>query len=97
MTREPEIVVTNHAILRWLERVDGVDIEALRRRLAAAARIGARHGASGVIVGRGRLVLRARVVKTVLLRGHVRVDMIDAPAIELDPSEIGTPGKRRRR
>lgn len=97
MTREPAVHVTDHALLRWLERVEGYDIEALRRRLALAARIGARHGAVGVILGAGRLVLRERVVKTVLRREHVRVDMIGAPQIELDPDEIRPARKGRRR
>lgn len=30
--------VTDHAILRWLERVEGVDVDAIRHRIARAVR-----------------------------------------------------------
>lgn len=40
--------VSDHALLRWLERVEGVDVEALRRRIAKAVRRGAEEGAEGV-------------------------------------------------
>lgn len=40
--------VSDHALLRWLERVEGVDVEAIRRRIAKAVRRGAEEGAEGI-------------------------------------------------
>lgn len=44
----PRLQVTDHAILRWLERVEGININAIRNRILATARIGVEHGASSV-------------------------------------------------
>lgn len=41
--------VTDHAVLRWLERVKGVDIEAVRREIGRVADKGITAGACGVI------------------------------------------------
>lgn len=40
--------VSDHALLRWLERVEGVDVEAIRRRIARAVRRGVEERAEGV-------------------------------------------------
>lgn len=40
--------VSDHAVLRWLQRVEGVNVEAIRRRIAEAARVGAGHQAEGI-------------------------------------------------
>lgn len=42
--------VTDHAVLRWLERVEGVDVDSIKRRIARAVRRGVDHGAAGVIL-----------------------------------------------
>ena len=42
--------VSDNALLRWLERVEGVDVEAIRRRIAKAVQGGADRGADGVRV-----------------------------------------------
>ena len=42
------IHVTDHAVLRWLERVEGVNIRAIRRRIHKSAKVAVKHGASGV-------------------------------------------------
>jgi len=55
MTRPP--AVTDHAVLRYLERVWGVDVAALRSRIAAEAGTGIRLGAAAVRRGRVRYVL----------------------------------------
>lgn len=44
------IVVTDHAVLRYLERVAGVDVEAARRHIANRVTMGAVLGAVGVSV-----------------------------------------------
>lgn len=41
--------VTDHAVLRWMERVQGVDIEAVRREIGRTADQGISAGASGVV------------------------------------------------
>lgn len=40
--------VSDHAVLRWLERVEGVNVDAIRRRIAKAVHRGAVEGAGGV-------------------------------------------------
>jgi hypothetical protein len=43
-----KVLVSDRAVLRWLQRVEGVDVAAIRRRIGAAAQLGADKGASGV-------------------------------------------------
>lgn len=43
-----EVHVTDHAVLRYLERACGVDIEAVRAEIARAVRRGVATGACGV-------------------------------------------------
>jgi len=40
--------VSDHALLRWLERVEGVDLVALRHRITKAVQRGAEERAEGV-------------------------------------------------
>lgn len=44
----PAVPVTDHAVLRYLERVQGWDIEAVRREIAAIAAPAVRMGACGI-------------------------------------------------
>jgi hypothetical protein len=53
-----EVRVSDHAVLRYLERAHGLDVEAVRQHLAGLAVNGARLGAAAVIVERVKLVLR---------------------------------------
>jgi hypothetical protein len=64
------ILVSDHAVLRWLERVEGYDIESLRADIARIAAIGIAHRAPVVIVGRGKVVMNeaSTAVLTVLPR-----------------------------
>lgn len=51
MTRLPPApVVSDHAVLRYLERVGGIDVEALRQAIGARTAVAAALGASGVSV-----------------------------------------------
>lgn len=52
------IYVTDHAVLRYLERAHGLDIDAVRRHLAGRVLNGAHLGAIGVTVENVKLVLR---------------------------------------
>ena len=60
--------VTDHALLRYLERVRGIDVEAIRAEIACAAvTTAAEFGCTTVILGNGaRLKLQGDVVATVL-------------------------------
>jgi len=75
--RPVEITVSDHAVLRWLERAQGLDIAAIRRLIAGLTVNAAELEAVAVQVGKVRFVLRnetgaaavpARVVVTTVLR-----------------------------
>lgn len=51
MARRDRIQVSDHAVIRWIERVAGVDVDALRRQIALEARHGLDLGARRVTVG----------------------------------------------
>lgn len=81
--------VTDHAVLRWLQRVEGVDVDAIRRRIHKSALIGAEHGAANVVKDGVRFVLvyhpaETRVVTTVSkqVRSHLSL-----PRGEVDAGE----------
>ncbi len=50
--------VSDHAILRYLERAHGLDVDAVRRHLAGRLVTGARLGAIGVTIDNVKLVLQ---------------------------------------
>lgn len=62
--------VTDHAVLRHLERVQGVDVEAVRAEISRRTERGVRFGASSVLVDGFRYVLRGGNVVTVLHRSR---------------------------
>jgi hypothetical protein len=67
MNRSP---VTDHALLRWMERVKGIDLEAIRAEIATpdiCAAIAA--GARSVVTHGHTLVIENSLVITVLLPG----------------------------
>ena len=48
--KRPVVSVTDHAVVRYLERVEGVDIAATRRQIARAVRLAEDYpGCTGVI------------------------------------------------
>lgn len=49
--------ITDHAVLRYLERAHGLDVEAVRLHLAGLAETGVRLGAIGVKIENIKLVL----------------------------------------
>lgn len=53
----PFVHVTDHAVLRYLERAHGLDVDAVRRHLAGRAANAARLGAVGVTIENVKLVL----------------------------------------
>ncbi len=64
--------ISDHAVLRWLERVKGVDIEAIRAEMQTPTLALADEFGAPVLIGRNgeRLVIRGGVVVTVLAKGH---------------------------
>ncbi len=58
--------VTDHAVLRYLERAHGLDVELVRRHLEGLAANAVELGATGVRIERVMLVLRSETVTTVL-------------------------------
>ncbi|SDQ99267.1 hypothetical protein SAMN05519103_00333 [Rhizobiales bacterium GAS113] len=60
-----EIFVSDHAVLRWLERVMNVDTEAARTRIRDAVRNGVKAGSSAVMVDGVAYVLDGNRVVTV--------------------------------
>lgn len=60
--------VTDHAVLRYLERSQGVDVEAVRLQIRDIVIKGAELGASAVTAEGLRFVLRNNSVTTVLPR-----------------------------
>ena len=66
MTKSPSIRVTDHAVLRYIERRHGIDVDALRSHIATLAVTGVEHGASAVVTEGVRIVLRGQTVVTVL-------------------------------
>lgn len=48
--KKPLHPVTDHAVIRYLERVIGVDIESIRRKIGRRVDLAAQNGASGAVV-----------------------------------------------
>lgn len=46
----PKVTVTDRAILRYLEDVEGINLRPIRRKMERAARRALKHGASGITV-----------------------------------------------
>ncbi|RJG46461.1 hypothetical protein [Mesorhizobium sp. DCY119] len=55
---KPPIRVTDHAVLRYLERAHGLDVEAVRNHLASRVTNGVRLGAIGVTIENVKLVIK---------------------------------------
>lgn len=73
MTRRPLVGVPDHALLRFLERVDGVKVEETRKLIQLLAQPAMDAGARFVSIGDGfRLCIKAGVVTTVLAPGMAR-------------------------
>ena len=60
--------VPDHAVLRYLQRAKGVDIEAVRRHIADLVKRGVEKQVDAVVVEGVKFVLRDNVVVTVLDR-----------------------------
>lgn len=49
--KHPRTKVSDHAVIRYLERIEGMDIEELRRRIGHAVETAVETEASGVVIG----------------------------------------------
>ncbi len=90
--RAPTVSVTDHAIVRWLERVERLDVEGLREQIARSAAVGLAYGASVVVVCGGKIILEGETVVTVLRPAHVRRDELG----KVEVSIAGEIASRRR-
>lgn len=68
MKKPPLPSVTDHAVLRYLERAKGVDIEGTRRHIAGLVQRGVAREGVAVIVEGVKFVLNENHVITVLNR-----------------------------
>ena len=59
-------VITDHAVIRYLERVKGIDVEAVRAEIADVVRRGVIHGAQSVLLDGMRYRLEGHHVVTVI-------------------------------
>lgn len=61
------IRVTDHAVLRYLERAHGLDVDAVRRHLSGKVETGARLGAVGVTIENVKFVLEHSQIEAVVV------------------------------
>ena len=59
--------VTDHAVLRYLERAHGLDVEAVRRHIAGLCATGAELRAATVVVERVKFVLAEAPAETTVV------------------------------
>lgn len=89
------VKVTDHAVVRWLERVAGFDIVTLRAQIATSAEVGLAYGAKAVVVSGGKLVLDGASVVTVVRPHDYR--LLPEGEIEISiPHEIEIYRRRKR-
>lgn len=67
--KKPVVHVTDHAVIRYLERVMGYDIESLRRQIGHQMSPAAELGACGLVRDGYRYVLLDRTLITVVKVG----------------------------
>lgn len=65
-----KIDVSDHALIRWLERVKGVDMEALRSEIRASIAPAVAAGATAVERGGMRFTIEKGVLTTVMPARH---------------------------
>ena len=66
MSKHDHIHVTDHAVVRYLERVHFVNVSAIRRRIKKAVYSAVKHGSNGIIKDGITYKLKGRTVTTIL-------------------------------
>jgi hypothetical protein len=89
--------VTDHAVLMYLKRIEGVDVEAIRRKLTVVAiDTAAAFGCKTIKMGAGfKLRLRGDVVTTITVpkrRPHPSPSLIVVPEDAIDESPVADAG-----
>jgi hypothetical protein len=70
--KKPPITVSDHAVLRYLEQVYGLNVTRIRREIGHVVANGVERGADGVQRGSVTYKLKGRVVTTVISRSPHR-------------------------
>jgi hypothetical protein len=68
--KKPLHSVSDRAVIRYLERVEGMDIESIRRKIGHTVDRGIEQGAIGVVVGGVVYKLVEGVVSTVWIKNQ---------------------------
>ena len=89
----PRAIVTDHALLRYMERVLRIDVESLRLDVARIAQVGVEHGASGVQAGGYSYKLEGARVTTVLTAATPNI-RLGRKARKCRPVAGDAPGER---
>lgn len=71
----PRVRVSDHAVLRYLERVGGFDIERLRRDIEERVRDAAGAGARGVVIDGFRFFIREDAAGDHVVTTVIRKDL----------------------
>ena len=64
--KKPRHPVSDHAVLRYLEQIDGIDVEGVRRRIGATVKYGIEKGAGCVNHNGYRYHLKGSTVVTIV-------------------------------
>jgi hypothetical protein len=70
MPKEPPVVVTDHAVIRYLERVRGLDVEAIRAEIAAECSAAVAVGATRLRRGDLDYRIRGKSITTIVARSR---------------------------
>lgn len=70
MSKPSVLSIPDHAVLRWLERVEGINAEDVRNRIRLAASLGLPDADGYIHLGKCCLAIEGGVVKTVLGPGQ---------------------------
>lgn len=65
MAKTPKVHVTDHAVVRYLERVVGIDVEDIRRRITAG------RESTIAAIPKGELLVSDRKMKLAVINGTV--------------------------
>lgn len=92
--RAVDVEVSDHAVLRWLEREHGLDVGAVKAMIAGIVQEGAELEAMGVVLGRVRFVLKDGRSREDAATGTVVVVTAKRHNVRPQPHERGRRGER---